>query len=154
MCKAIADIAPHMLKTVKLRVLGRYLESTKGMNDDALTERIVKDDEKIAHKGRIVENLTRIDPDVNRRNLKEILIFAILLQEEFYALEEHRLEEKVIQYEKDLVKRAQALDFFDPKQHDAKRWHHYDTYRIVLDAAWRSEDDISRDEAALLRVLL
>lgn len=153
MCKAIEDIAPHMLKTVKLRVLGRYLESTKGMNDDALTARIVKDAHKIAHRRRIVENLARIDPDVNRRNLKEILIFAVLLQEEFYALEENRLEEKVIQYEKDLVTRAQTLDFFDRKQHDAQRWHHYDTYRIVLEAAWRNEDDVSRDEASLLRVL-
>lgn len=153
MCRRIADIAPHMLKTVKLRVLGRYLESTKGMDDDALRECIVKEARKIGEKRRVIANLARIDPDVNRRNLKEIVVFAVLLQEETHSLEEHRLEEKVIEYEKDLVKRAKALDFFDRKRHDAIRWHHYDTYRIVLEAAWRSENDISADEAALLRVL-
>lgn len=36
-CKRIADIAPDMLKTVKLRVLGRYLQSTRGLEDEELT---------------------------------------------------------------------------------------------------------------------
>lgn len=52
-----------------------------------------------------------------------------------------------------MVKKAKSLDFFDRKQHDQTRWHNYDTYRIVLEAAWRREDDVSPDEAALLRVL-
>ena len=153
LCKQVADIAPHMLKRVKLRILGQFLESTKGMNDGDLTNRILKDAKKLVAKGRIIESLEKIDPDVDRRNLKEIILFAILLQEETHSLDENRLEEKVLEYEKALVKRAKKLDFFDPKKHDAMRWHHYDTYRLVLDAAWRNQDDVSYDEAALLRVL-
>ena len=37
--------------------------------------------------------------------------------------------------------------------HDAQRAHNCDTYRVVLDAAWRNNDDISLDEAELLQVL-
>ena len=94
-----------------------------------------------------------IDSDVDRRNLKQIIIYGVLLQEETNSLEESRLDEKVLEYEKNLVKESKSLDFFDLKKHDAKRSHHYDTYRIVLDAAWRNDDDISKDEATLLRVL-
>lgn len=157
MCKRIADIAPEMFKQKKLRVLGRYLESmnesTKGMDDDALTERIIKDARKIANKKRVLANLEAIDPDVNRRNLKKIIIFGILLEEETHSLEENRLAEKIVEYEKELVAQAKTLDFFDEQKHDQKRWHHYDTYRIVLEAAWKNKDDVSLDEARLLRVL-
>jgi len=153
LCKRIKDIAPHMKKMFKLRALSRYLESTKGMNEADLTARIIKDAAKIADRKRILENLNRIDPIVDRRNLKSIIIHGVLLQEETHGLEENRLDEKVLAFEKDLVKRATKLDFFDPKKHDPMRWHHYDTYRIVLEAAWRNEDDISHDEAALLKVL-
>ena len=31
--------------------------------------------------------------------------------------------------------------------------HHYETYRIILDAAWKHKNDVSVDEANLLRVL-
>ena len=153
LCKRIENIVPHMLKTVKLRVLGRYLESTRGMDESDLTARIIKDARKISEEKRILATLNRIDPDVNRRNLKEIIVYAVLLQEETHSLEESRLAEKVLEYEKDLIKQAKKLDFFDQKKHDAMRWHNYDTYRIVLEAAWRNNEDVSPDEAALLRVL-
>jgi hypothetical protein len=153
MCKRIEDIAPYMLKTVKLRVLGRFLDSTRGLDDDDLTEKIVKNVRQLADGKRILANVQKIDPDVDRRVLREIILYGVLLQEETYSLEENRLTEKVIEYEKHLVKRSKALDFFDPKKHDPIRCHHYDTYRIVLEAAWRSDDDISLDEAALLAVL-
>ncbi len=153
LCKRIKDIAPRMMKSVKLRTLCRYLDSTKGMNETDLTDRLVKDAKKITSKQRILDNLYRIDPIVDRRNLKAIIIYGILLQEETHGLEENRLDEKILDFEKALVKRATKLDFFDPKKHDAMRWHHYDTYRIVLEAAWRNDDDISLDEAALLKVL-
>ncbi len=153
MCKSIAEIAPHMLKTVKLRVLGRYLESTRGLDDAALTEVLVNDAQKIARKERLLEALNKLDPDVDRRNLKSIIIYGVLLQEEAHSLDERRLDQKVLEFEKNIVTRARSLDFFDEKKHDSVRCHHYDTYRIVLEAAWRSDDDISADEAALLAVL-
>ena len=153
LCKRITDIAPQMLKTVKLRVLGRYLESTRGMGDADLTNRITKDAKKVSEKKRILAAVEAIDPNVDRRNLKDIIIYSILMQEETHSLEEGRLAEKVLEYEKSIVKRAKKCDLFDEKSHDPVRCHHYDTYRIVLEAAWRNDDDISLDEAALLRVL-
>ena len=153
LCKRIADIAPLMLKTVKLRALGRYLESTRGLDDADLTNRIIKDARKLADPKRILAHLHEIDLDADRRILKEIIVYAVLLQEETHSLDENRLAEKVIEYEKFVVKRAKELDFFDPKKHEPTRSHHYDTYRIVLDAAWRRQDDVSPDEAALLAVL-
>jgi hypothetical protein len=157
LCKRIPDIAPNMLKMVKLRVLGRYLESirssTRGMAEADLTERIVNDSKKLAEKQRILTGMQCIEPDVDRRILKEIILYVVLLQEETHSLEENRLSEKVIEFEKDVVNRAKQLDFFDEKKHDPMRSHHYDTYRIVLEAAWRNDDDISREEASLLYVL-
>ncbi len=152
LCKGIVDIAPHMLKMVKLRILGGYLQSCRGMEDDDLTQMIKKDAAKLADRSRVLNALKTPDPDFNRGQLKAI-IFSILLQEETHSVEENRLDEKVIEAEKELVKRSKSLDFFDPKKHDPERWHHYDTYRIVLEAAWQNDDTISPDEARLLTVL-
>ena len=152
-CKTIHDIAPRMLKTVKLRILNRHIDSTKGMDDRALEQYIVKNARKLCDKKHILSVLNTVDPDVDRRTLKHIMIFLVLLQEETHSLEENRLDEKVLEFEKNLVKRSKKLDLFDSKVHDANRAHAYDTYRIVLDAAWRNEDDISKDEASLLGVL-
>ena len=153
LCKRIADIAPYMLKTVKLRILGSYLKSTKGLSDDDLTERLKNEGKQIAAKDRILDAFHTVEENVHTRNLKWIILTGVLLQEETHSLEESRLEAKVIEYEKEIVKRAKSLDYFDKKKHDETRWHHYDTYRIVLEAAWRNRDDISADEANLLSVL-
>lgn len=142
-----------MLKTVKLRVVGRYLDSTKGMDEQDLENRLIKDAKKLSEKKRVLESLHRIDPDVNRRTLKAIIIYGVLLQEETHSLDESRLEEKVIAYEKQIVSQGKDGSLLDPKKHDPMRWHHYDTYRLVLEAAWRNDDDISSDEASLLQVL-
>lgn len=152
LCKEIADIAPNMLKTVKLRILGRYLQSSRGLEDDDLTQVIKKDVDKLADRSRILTALGTPDADFNRSQLKAI-IFSILLQEETYGVAENRLDDKVIEFEKDLVKRSKTLDFFDQKKNDPDRWHHYDTYRIVLEAAWKNDGAISPDEARLLGVL-
>ncbi|MCI0641370.1 MAG: hypothetical protein L0Y58_15770 [Verrucomicrobia subdivision 3 bacterium] len=152
LCKGITDIAPDMLKTVKLRVLGRYLESTRGLEDDDLTNIIKKDTGKLADRARILSILNTPDQDFERGQLK-LIVLNILLQEETHSLEESRLEEKVLEFEKELVKRSKTLDFFDQKKHDPERWHHYDTYRIVLEAAWTNDGQISPDEARLLGVL-
>lgn len=152
LCKGIVEIAPHMLKQVKLRILGRYLASVRGLEEEDLTQVLKKDAAKLADPARILNALKTPDPDFNRGQLKSI-IFSILLQEETHSVEENRLDEKVMEFEKDLVKRSKSLDFFDQKKHDPERWHHYDTYRIVLEAAWENDDVISPDEAQLLAVL-
>jgi len=153
LCRRIVDIAPHMLKMVMLRVLNQHLDSKKGLDETALRERIVRHAKTIASKDQVMRMLEEIDPDVNRRNLKWIILVQILLQEETYSLEERRLDEKVLEYEKSIVKKSAKIDFFDLKKHDQMRWHHYDTYRIVLDAAWKNDGMISLDEAQLLHVL-
>lgn len=152
-CKGIPDIAQHMLKTVKLRVLSTVCETTRGLDDEALTQTIVSKRKEFSDGKRILREFENLDSDVDRRNLKAIIILGVLLQEETYSLEEKRLDEKVISFEKQLVERSRSLDFFDPKKHDPKRWHYYDTYRIVMDAAWRNDGQVSQDEANLLRAL-
>lgn len=152
LCKRIGDIASNMLKTVKLRVLSSHLESMRGMEDDDLTQVMRTDADKLADRSRILAALKTSDPDFNRGQLKAI-IFNILLQEETYSIDETRLEEKVIDFEKALVKRSRTLDFAEVKKQDPDRWHHLDTYRIVLEAAWNNDETISPDEARLLSVL-
>ncbi|MEO2013326.1 MAG: hypothetical protein ABGZ53_03045 [Fuerstiella sp.] len=153
MCKDVEAIAPSMMKTVKMRVLARHLDSKRGMADAELTERIRSDASQLVGKDQVLESTNAIDSDVHRRNLKDILLYVILLQEETYSLEEGKLEERVLEYETNLVAKAGNLDIFDGKQHDPQRAHNCDTYRVVLDAAWRNNDDISLDEAELLKVL-
>lgn len=153
LCKRSVEIAPNMLKTVKLRVLARHLDSKRGMDEPKLTERLIHDAKKIVAKAQILQHVKSVDPNVHRRNLEDIILNVILLQEETYSLEERKLEERVLEYETQLVKRAESTDLFDEKKHDTKRAHNCDTYRIVLDAAWRNNDDISLDEAQLLQVL-
>lgn len=152
-CLDIAQVAPKMLKTVKLRLLGRYLSSTRGMDENDLTQVIIKDAKKIGNKKRVLETFHEIDSDVDRRNLREIILHVVLLQEEVYSLEEQKLEEKVLAYERDLVKKSKNLDYFDSKKHDPARARSCDIYKTVLEAAWRNNDDISVDEANLIRIL-
>ncbi|HEY8506533.1 MAG TPA: hypothetical protein VIL46_18265, partial [Gemmataceae bacterium] len=63
LCKRIADIAPYMLRMVKLRILGRYLQSTRGLEDDGLTQVIRKDADKLAERSRVLSALNAHDPD-------------------------------------------------------------------------------------------
>jgi hypothetical protein len=123
------------------------------MDENDLTQTIIKDAKKIGAKKRVLDAFKTIDQDVDRRNLKEIILNVILLQEEVYSLEERKLEEKVHEYEKNMVQRAKALDYFDGKKHDEARVKSCETYRIVLDAAWNNDEDVSVDEAYLLRIL-
>lgn len=142
-----------MLKTVKMRVLARHLESKRGLDDSELTTRITNGADKLIGKDQVLANADVLDSDVHRRNLKDIIIYVILLQEETYSLEEGKLDDRVLEYEKSLVANAKKLDLFDTTRHDSQRAHNCDIYRVVLDAAWRNNEDISLDEAELLKVL-
>ena len=93
-----------------------------------MTQTIIKDAKKIGAKKRVLDAFKTIDQDVDRRNLKEIILNVILLQEEVYSLEERKLEEKVHEYEKNMVQRAKALDYFDGKKHDEARVKSCETY--------------------------
>src|SRR5262249_22743261 len=110
-----------------------------------------KQADKLAERTRIISALTTPDPEYDRGELRSLLL-TVLLQEETYSMDENRLDEKTVEFEKELVKRAKGLDLAELKKRDADRWHHFDTYRIVLEAAW-ANDSISIDEANLLRVL-
>ena len=152
LCARIEDITPLMLKTVKIRVLTGYLPSVRGLEDDDLT-RVLRDDAaKLADPARVRAALAAHDPDYNRGQLKA-MILNVLLQEETYSLPENKLDAKVIEYEKRLSAQAAGFDLGDVKKADPDRWHHFDTYRIVLDAAWSNDGQISPDEARLLAVL-
>lgn len=152
LCKSLADIAPHMLKTVKLRVLGRYLDSTRGLEDNDLTEIIKRDAEKLSDTARIDSALKELDTSFESGQLRNIIL-GVLLQEETYSIEENRLDEKVILFEKEMVEKAVAFNLDDLKKSDPDRWHQIDTYKIVLDAAFQDDNRISDDEARLLSVL-
>jgi hypothetical protein len=135
LCKAIPDIAPSILKTVKLRILGNYLESTRGLEDEQLTDVLKAQAGKLADRARVLAALDTPDPEYDRGEVRALLL-AVLLEEETYGLEENRLDAKVLDYEKDLLKRSKSLDLTELRKADPDRWHHYDTYRIVLEAAW------------------
>ena len=151
MCKKIADIASFMKPSVKNRVL-KDNPFAKRMEDVDLSNLLKKEADKFANRERVLAALKTPDEDFARGQLKAIIL-CILLQEETYSCEETRLDEKVIEFEKDLVKRAKSLDWDQLKKSDPDRWHHLDMYRIVLDAAWSNDDRISPDEARLLDVL-
>ncbi|MBX9583787.1 MAG: SAP domain-containing protein [Gemmataceae bacterium] len=152
LCPRIEDIAPLMLKTVKLRVLTSYLPSVRGLEDDDLTRILREDAAKLAEPARVRAALDDHDPVYNRGQLKA-MILAVLLQEETYSLPENKLDAKVIEFEKSLVARAAGFDLAGLRRNDPDRWHRLDTYRIVLDAAWCNDGQISPDEARLLAVL-
>lgn len=153
MCKRIADIAPRMLKQVMLRILTTYLDAKKlAIKDEDLTDFLRAQAAKLADRKRVLDTLRTPGPDFGRDDLKAV-IFAVLLQEETHSAPEHRLYEKVTEFEKALVKRSKSLDLTELRKSDPDRWHHLDTYRIVLEAAWNNDGLISPDEARLLGVL-
>jgi hypothetical protein len=152
LCKRIVDLAPLMLKMVKLRILNGYLPSVRGLEDDDLT-RVLRDDaDKLTARERVLAAVHAPDPEFARGELKAIVL-AVLLEEETHSLPENRLDEKVIGFEQSLVERAKSLDLTELRKDDPDRWHHFDTYRIVLEAAWSDDRTISPDEARLLGAL-
>lgn len=152
LCPRIEDIAPRMLKLVKLRVLTNYLQSVRGLEDDDLTRVLREDAAKLADPARVRAALNDHDPVYTRGQLKA-MILAVLLQEETYSLPENTLDAKVIEFEKGLVARAAGFDPAGLRKSDPDRWHRLDTYRVVLDAAWSNDGQVSPDEARLLAVL-
>ena len=151
LCKKIGDIASFMQRIVKNRVL-KDNPYAKKMEDDELTNLLKTEADKFANRDRVLAARNAPDEDFDRGQLKAIML-SILLQEETYGCEEKRLDEKVLEFEKNLVKKAKALDWEELKRSDPDRWHHLDTYRIVLDAAWGDDNLVSPDESRLLAVL-
>ncbi len=96
-----------MLKIAKLRILGNFLDSIKGMEDEELTEVLKKQASKLADRSRIISALTTPDPEYDRGEMRALLL-TVLLQEETYSMDENRLDEKTIEFEKDLIKRQGA----------------------------------------------
>jgi hypothetical protein len=76
LCKSIADIAPHMLKTVKLRILGNFLESTRGLEDEDLTEALKAGAAKLADRQRVLDAVAAPDPQYDRGQLRALLLAA------------------------------------------------------------------------------
>jgi hypothetical protein len=153
-CQGI-DIAPRLPKRVKQYVLGSILDSNwemSGKEDEELAALILKESKKLTDQKRILAAAISNDRDPELGDLKAI-IFEILLQEETYSIPEPRLYERVIDFEKDLLKRSRSFGLDELKKVDPERWHSLDTYRIVLNAAWGNDDSISADEAELLAVL-
>src|SRR4051812_37854203 len=124
-----------MLKTVKLRILGNFLDSTRGLEDEDLTEAMKAGATKLAERARILAAVNAPDPQYDRGQLRALLV-AVLIEEETYSLDETRLEEKVIELETSLLKRAKSLDLTELRKDDPDRWHQFGTYRIVLEAPW------------------
>lgn len=152
LCKKCVEIASSMQKIVKNRLL-KDNPYKKSLDDDELTNLLRKEVEeaRFGTLEQVRQALVTPDDNFDRGQLKAIIL-SILLQEETYSCEERQLNAKLIEFERDLVKRAVALDWDELKKRDPDRWHQLDTYRIVLDAAW-SQSGVSQDEARLLAVL-
>jgi len=153
LCYRIAGIAPRMLKMVMTRVASCHLPSTRGLSEERLREELLRAAPHIADKNRVKKVLTALDPVRHRRELKGMIVFDVLLEQERYALPAKELAGKVHEYEKQVIKEARTCKFLDPKEMDKARLFAYETYYLVLDAAWRHEDRISVDEANLLAEL-
>lgn len=151
LCKKCDDIAPFMQRIVKNRLLKDNPFSRK-MEDDELTALLRKESQKYAAKDRVINAITAPDELYDRGELKLIIIYT-LLQEETFSCEEKKLDDKIIEYEKYIVKKAKSFDWSELKKQDETRWHHLDTYKIVLEAAWNNDKAISLDEANLLSIL-
>lgn len=155
MCKRIAEIAPRMLRLVKLKVLNAYIESKGGLSgkeDEDLTKIIQAECSTFADRKRVLREIASAGTDFARDELKRIIL-TVLLQEETHSSTEPRLFEIITAFESSLLKRAKQFNLSEIKKSDPERWHRLDTYRIVLEAAWSDDDTISADEARLLSVL-
>jgi len=138
---------------VMTRVASSHLRSTKGLDQQRLGDELVRSIRQIADPERVVKTVTALDPDRNRRILKGIIVFDILLEQERYALPSEELNNRVLEYEKRVIRDSKPCRLLDPKFQEKSRLSAYETYYVVLDAAWRHEDKISVDEANLLAEL-
>jgi len=152
-CPKFGDIVPKLQKMVMSRIASSVLKYTSGMDIEQLRKSLLDNKEEIINVDRISKTLKEIDLNRDRRILKDLIVFEVMIQQEDYTIETNELHTRIKKIEESLLDESNSVDL---KEY-AKRTNHIfrdlDIYSTVLEAAWRNDDEISADEESLLAEL-
>lgn len=88
------------------------------------------------------------------RNLSQLMIKEVLLNEDGYILNSNETEEKIMAVEQKIVNKSNEIDIPDlSSRSNEQRKKDLELYCFVLQVAWEHEDSKSPDEVNLLRKL-
>lgn len=130
------------------RVANAYAIDFRSLSNQELVEALIKTAPQYSHKENVIGTLEKclFHDNRNLRTITPILIKHILLNKDDYKLESKKLNEEVIKFEQQVVKKSN--EFVISKNHPRK--YELELFSFILDTAWESEDQVSRDEKNLI----
>ncbi len=130
------------------RVANAYVIDFRSLSKQELVEALIKTGPQYSHKENVEEALENCLYHDNRnlRTITPILVKHILLNKDDFKLESKKLNDEIIKFEQLIVKKSN--EFVISKNHPRK--NELELFSFVLDTAWESEDQISRDEKNLI----
>jgi len=137
------------------RIASAYVVDYSNLNEDALRKACIKAKPQFLHEDSVrqalYQALYRVD-DSDRRVLSRITLIDVLLNQDGFFLPQEESEEKVINFEKDLIDKSNETELIDLacNNKSSPRFKDLDLYFFVLKTAWENEDRKSPDEANLL----
>ncbi|RKZ26257.1 hypothetical protein DRQ26_04680, partial [bacterium] len=153
------DDAVNSIKNVTdlRRFASAHVVDHSNLDEGRLREAIKKVKPQYLHFDTVKQSIERAfyeEKDLDRRVLSKIIIANILLEEVGFALPANLLEEKVIEFERNMIDKSNEIDTYDLA--GSKKSDHYsnlELYKFVLSVAWEHKNTKSPDEANLLRRL-
>lgn len=130
------------------RVANAYVIDFRSLSKQELLEALIKTAPQYSHKDNIEDTLEKCLYHDNRnlRTITPILLKHILLNKDDFKLESKKLNDEIIKFEQQIVKKSN--EFVVSKNHPRKT--ELELFSFILDTAWESEDQISRDEKNLI----
>ncbi|PAT01145.1 hypothetical protein CI105_08425 [Candidatus Izimaplasma bacterium ZiA1] len=130
------------------RVANAYVIDFRSLSKEELVEALIKTGPQYSHKENVEETLENCLYHDNRnlRTITPILVKHILLNKDDYKLESKKLNDEIIKFEQQIVKKSN--EFVISNNHPRK--NELELFSFVLDTAWESEDQISKDEKNLI----
>ncbi len=130
------------------RISSAYVIDSRSLSKSELSDALIKTAPQYWHKENVLATLEKCLYHDNRnlRTITPIILKHILLNKDDFKLSGKKVDEEVVRFEQQIVKRSN--EFVISKNHPRKQ--ELDLFSFVLNTAWDSEDQISRDEKNLI----
>ena len=140
------------------RIASAHVVDHKQLRDEELRSAIIKIKPQYLHRETVQDNLEKVlyrDTRIDYRVLSRVILLDVLLEEYGYSLPFAQTEEKSIVFEQSIVNRANETNMVELShgQTNSQQHENVKLYDFVLKVAWEHQNDVTPDEANLLKHL-
>lgn len=154
-----SEIIPQNNTITDLKRIATIIKTDIGRTSDLaeIKNILQKSKPQFVDSQRIIEDMKKQltqGPSENRL-LSHIIIFEVLLNAYDYKLSYDETENKVLAFEQTLINKSNELSLLNLASGNqrSQRYKDLELYNYVLDTAWKNNNELSPDEANLLKKL-